>query len=122
MRYVSFIGITGMLLLLIAACKARSPSPSATAEQLQASFQKTDSATTQAVVQASVALQENRFTEAILIMDRVVQSQPINQEQKKAVDALIVQTRRAIQQNPKLDSPELYKAISDLMTRVHGEP
>jgi hypothetical protein len=54
-------------------------------------------------------------------MDRVVQTQPVDEAQKKAVDSLISQTRQAVQQNPKLDNPELYKAISDLMVRVHGE-
>jgi len=40
---------------------------------------------------------------------------------KKAVGTLIRQTRLAVQQNPKLNTPELYKAMSDLILRVHGE-
>ncbi|MBI3852341.1 MAG: hypothetical protein HY298_18960 [Verrucomicrobia bacterium] len=93
----------------------------ATAEQLQKSFEKADASLKQQVVEASTAFQASNYTQAIITMDRVVQTQPIDEAQKKAVDALIVQTRQAVQQNPKLDSPQLYKAMSDLMERVHGE-
>ena len=75
----------------------------------------------QEVVRAATALQTNNFVEAVHIMDRVVQAQPIDEAQKKAVDALIIQARQAVQQNPKLNTPELYKAMSELMVRVHGE-
>jgi len=54
-------------------------------------------------------------------MNRAIQTQLMDDAQKKAVDALIVQTRQAIKQNPKLDSPQLYQALSDLTVRVHGE-
>ena len=102
-------------------CSSKSEPASATAEQLQKSFQKAEPTIAQEVLQAGSALQARNYTEAILIMDRVVQSQPINDTQKKAVDALIIQTRQAVQRNPKLDSPQLYQAMSDLMVRVHGE-
>jgi len=49
------------------------------------------------------------------------ESQPIDEAQKQAVSVLIQQTRQAVKQNPKLNSPELYKAMSDLVVRVHGE-
>ena len=102
-------------------CNSKSQSATVTAEQLQKSFQKADPSISQQVLQAGSALQASNYTEAILIMDRVVQTQTINDTQKKAVDSLIIQTREAVQRNPKLDSPQLYKAMSDLMVRVHGE-
>ena len=93
----------------------------ATAEQLQKSFEKADASLKQQVAEAGTAFQASNYTQAILTMDQVVQTRPIDEAQKKSVDALIVQTRQAVQQNPKLDSPQLYKAMSDLMVRVHGE-
>jgi hypothetical protein len=54
-------------------------------------------------------------------MERVTRSQPVDEAQKQAVSVLIQQTRLAVKQDPKLNSPELYKAMSDLVTRVHGE-
>ena len=123
----AFVEHAGWLILaalaaaVAAGCGARSQSAKAAAEQLQKSFQKADAPTAEAVVQASTALRASNYTQAVLIMDRVVQTQPIDDAQKKAVDALIIQTRQAINQNPKLDSAQLYQALSDLMVRVHGE-
>jgi transcriptional regulator GlxA family with amidase domain len=99
----------------------KSQSAKATAEQLQKSFEKADASTKQEVVQAGEALQSSNYVAAIGIMNRVVRTQPIDEVQKKAVDALMIQTRQAVQQNPKLDSAELYKAMSELLVRVHGE-
>jgi len=110
-----------MTLAAASGCSSKGQPASITAEELQKSFQKAEPSVAQEVLQAGSALQASNYTEAILIMDRVVQTQPINDTQKKAVDALILQTRDAVQRNPKLDSPQLYKAMSELMVRVHGE-
>ncbi len=91
------------------------------AKQLQKSFEKANASIKQEVVQAGDALQAGDYARAMTIMNQVVQAQPIDEAQKKAVDALIIQTRQAVRQNPKLDSAELYKATSDLLVRVHGE-
>jgi hypothetical protein len=103
----------------IVGCGKRSSEPAR--EQLQRSFEKADAAIKQDIVQANTAFQAGDYTRAITIMDQVVQTQPINEAQKQAVDALIIQTRQAVQQNPKLNTPELYKATADLMLKVHGE-
>src|SRR5438105_4255376 len=107
---VSLIAMA-LFAVVVAGCSAKNQPVSVTAEKLQKSFQKADASVTQAVVEASTALQASNYTQAILIMDRVVQTQPIDETQKKAVDALIIQTRQAIEQNPKINSPQLYKAI-----------
>ncbi len=99
----------------------KSQSSKAAAEQLQKSFEKADPSLKQQVTEVSTAFQASNYNQAIIIMDRVVQTQPVDEAQKKAVDALIIQTRQAVEQNPKLNSPELYKAMSDLFVRVHGE-
>ena len=121
MKHLHSIIALGIVAITLTGCGAKSQSAKVTAEQLQKSFKKADASISAEVAQASTALQASNFTQAILIMDRVVQTQPIDEAQKKAVDALIVQTRKAVQQNPKLDTPQLYQAISDLMVRVHGE-
>ena len=90
-------------------------------EQLQNSFEKAAAPVKQEVVQATAAFQAGNYTQAILMMDRVVRSQPVDAAQKQAVDALIVQTRQAVHQDPKRDSPQLYKAMADLTLRLHGE-
>lgn len=107
-------------LTLLAAC-GRNPSGKPAAEQLQKSFEKAGVPLKQEIGQAAAAFTTSNYTQAILIMDRVVRAQVVNEAQKQAMDALIVQTRRAVQQNPKLDSPQLYKAMSDLTLRLHGE-
>ena len=100
-------------------CGKKSARPAT--EQLQQSFEKADAATKQDIVQANTAFQAGDYTRAIAVMDRVVQAQPIDAAQKQAVDALIIQTRQAAHQNPKLNTPELYKATEGLVLRVHGE-
>src|ERR1041384_3604412 len=109
------------LVVAAAGCRSKDQSAKAAAEELQKSFAKADASITQEVVQAGMALQESNYVQAMLIMNRVVQNQPVNEAQKKAVDTLIIQARQAIQRNPKIDGPELYKAMSDLTVRVHGE-
>ena len=127
MEMRAFVECAGWLILaaLVAAvaagCGARSQSAKAAAEQLQKSFQKADAPTAEAVVQASTALRASNYTQAVIIMDRVVQTQPIDAAQKKAVDALLIQIKKAIEQDAKLDSPELYQAMSELLVRAHGE-
>ena len=107
--------------LVTVGCGSGKQSDKVTAEQLQKSYQKADPSVSAEVAQAGTALKASNYTHAVAIMNRVVQTQPVNDAQKKAVDALIIQTRKAVEQNPKLNSPELYQALSDLMVRVHGE-
>lgn len=99
----------------------RNPSAKAAAEQLEKSFAKSEADLKQEVVRAGTALQTSNYAQALQIMDRVVQAKPIDEAQKQAVDALILQARRAAERDPKINSPELYKAMSELMVRVHGE-
>jgi hypothetical protein len=103
----------------VVGCGKKSAKPAT--EQLQQSFEKADAAIKEEIVQANSAFRAGDYTGAIAVMDRVVQSQPIDEAQKQAVDALILQTRQAVQQNPKLNTPELYKASAELMQKVHGE-
>ena len=102
-------------------CGAKKHPSQVAAEELQRSFLTTNASMTNEIVQASNALQASNYIAAILIMDRVVQARVIDDAQKKAVDTLIIQTRQAVERNPKLNSPQLYQALSDLQLRVHGE-
>src|SRR5437667_9282020 len=121
MKQVAWLVATAVAAVAATGCGAKNPSPKVAAEQLQKSFQKADASIPEDVVQASTALQASNYTQAVIIMDRVVQAQPIDAAQKKAVDALIIQTRKAIEENPKLNTPQLYQAMSDLSVRVNGE-
>jgi len=40
----------------------------------------------------------------------------------KPVEALVLQVREATAKDPKLATPQLHKATSDLILKVHGEP
>jgi hypothetical protein len=102
-------------------CGGSKTSPKIAAEQLQKSFEKADAASREGVAQAATALQAGDYTQAILAMDQVAQTAQADAAQKEAVGTLIRQTRQAVQQDPKLNTPELYKAMSDLVTHVHGE-
>jgi hypothetical protein len=55
-------------------------------------------------------------------MNQVVQVQAVDAGQKKAVDALVLQVRNATAKDPRLATPQLHKAMSDLILKVHGEP
>jgi hypothetical protein len=91
------------------------------AEHLQKSFEKADAPSREGVAQATSAMEAGDYTGAILAIDRVAQGIQVDAAQKQAVGELIRQTRQAVQQDPKLNTPELYKAMSDLVMRVHGE-
>ena len=99
----------------------RKPTPKATAEQLQKSFAKSEAPQQELVSQATTALQAGDFTGAMVTLERAVQLRPADAAQKQAVGQLILQTRLAIQQDPKLNTPQLYQAMDKLITRVHGE-
>jgi len=120
MKQAGWMIAVAVVVVAVVGC-SKSQSAKAAAEQLQKSFEKADAAIKQDIVQANTAFQAGDYTHAITVMDRVVQTQPIDEAQKQAVAALIIQTRKAVEQNPKLNSPELYKALSDLFVRVHGE-
>lgn len=105
---------------MMAGC-GKNQSPEVAAEQLQQTYEKADAPIKQDVAQATAALRSGDYASAIIAMDRVTRSQPVDEAQKEAVSVLIQQTRQAVKQNPKLNSPELYKAMADLVTRVHGE-
>lgn len=107
--------------LALTGCGRSGNSANATAEQLQQSYAHADAPVKQEVSQVSAALNAGNYTAAIVTMNRVAQMQPANDAQKQAVGALLRQTRLAVQQNPKLNNPELYKATSELILRVHGE-
>jgi hypothetical protein len=118
-----FVWIALLVLAALAptGCGRGKTSPKIAAEQLQKSFAKADAASREGVAEAASALQAGDYTQAILAMDRVAQGTQADAAQKEAVGNLIRQTRQAVQQDPKLNTPELYKAMSDLITRVHGE-
>jgi hypothetical protein len=113
--------LTVAIVTAVAGCSAKRQAASVTAEQLEKSFQTADAATTNAVVQATAALQGSDYTRAVTIMNQAVQGQNMDDAQKKAVDALLIQTRKAVEQNPKLNNAQLYEAMSSLLVRVHGE-
>lgn len=110
---------TSIVAVVMVGCGRKADQPAT--EQLQQSFEKADAAIKQEIGQANAAFQAGDYTRAITVMDRVVQTQPIDAAQKQAVDALIIQTRKAAHRDPKLNTPELYKATEDLVLRVHGE-
>ena len=115
--------ISVLLLATVApmGCGGAKNSAKTTAEQLQKSFERADASSKEGVAQAASALQSGDYTQALLAMDRVAQGTQVDAAQKQAVDNLIRQTRQAVQQDPKLNTPELYKATADLIMRVHGE-
>jgi outer membrane protein assembly factor BamD (BamD/ComL family) len=105
---------------VLAGC-GKSRSPEAAAQQLQQTYEMAEAPVKQDVAQATAALRSGDYAAAIIMMDRVTRTQPVSEAQKQAVGVLIQQTRQAVKQNPELNSPELYKAMSDLVIRVHGE-
>ena len=116
-----WIAAAVLAVVAMSGCSRNGLSPQATAEALQKSFAKADPDVKQEVAQAGAALQAGDYTRALIAMDRAAQARPVDAEQKKAVGFLIQQTRQAVQQNPKLNTPELYQATADLILRVHGE-
>ena len=121
MKHVAWIAVLMLAAVAPTGCGGSKTSPQIAAEQLQKSFAKADAPSREGVAQVATALQSGDYTRAILTMDRVAQAAQVDAAQKKAVGTLIRQTRLAVQQNPKLNTPELYKAMSDLILRVHGE-
>lgn len=114
--------------VMVGGCGSKHSSDKAAAEQLQKSFEKADAPIKEQVVQASAALQAQNYAQALAAMDRVVQTRPVvdgravlDAAQKQAIENLVKQTRQAVQQNPNLNTPELYKKTADLILRVHGE-
>ena len=112
-----------MLLLIATALSgcSRKPTSEATAEQLKQSFAKAEAPQQDLVAQAGAALKSGDYTRALQTVDRAVQLRPADAAQKQAVGQLILQTRQAVQKDPKLNTPQLYKAMADLIQSTHGE-
>lgn len=121
MKHLAWIAVLMLAAVAPTGCGSGKTSAKVAAEQLQKSYEKADASSREAVAQAAAALQSGDYTQAILAMDRVAQTKQVDAAQKEAVGTLILQTRQAVQQDPSLNTPELYKAMSDLITRVHGE-
>jgi len=121
MQHLAWIAVLMLATVVPIGCGGGKTSPKIAAEQLQKSFAKADASSREGVAQVASALHSGDYTRAILIMDRVAQATQVDAVQKKAVGTLIRQTRQAVQQDPHLNTPELYKAMSDLIVRVHGE-
>lgn len=113
--------VSGMIIAVVGVAGCSKSSDKLVTEQLNQSFEKADAAVKQEVVQVNTAFQVGDYTRAISLMDQVVKNQTIDAAQKQAVNTLIIQTRQAAQQNPKLNTPELYKATEALMLSAHGE-
>lgn len=113
--------VIGMIIAVVGVAGCSKSSDKLVTEQLNQSFEKADAAVKQEVVQVNTAFQAGDYTRAISLMDQVVKNQTIDAAQKQAVNTLIIQTRQAAQQNPKLNTPELYKATEALMLSAHGE-
>lgn len=105
---------------LLTGC-GKAPTPEATAEKLKESFAKAEAAQQELVTQATAALKTGDYNRAITTMDRAVQMRPADAAQKQAVGQLILQTRQAVQKDPRLNTPQLYKAMADLIHSTHGE-
>ena len=121
MKHLAWIAVLMLAAVAPAGCGSGKTSAKVAAEQLQKSFEKADASSREGVAQAAAAVQSGDYTQAILAMDRVAQTKQVDAAQKEAVGTLILQTRQAVQQDPRLNTPELYQAMSDLITRVHGE-
>lgn len=121
MNRVMWITAVALAVVAVGGCSRKSQSAKLAAEQLERSFAKADASITQQVAQASTALQAGNYSQAILTMHQVVQTPPVDPAQKQAVGTLIHQTRQAIQRNPQLNTPQLYKAMSELVERTYGE-
>jgi Flp pilus assembly protein TadD len=106
--------------VLLTGC-GKNPTPEATAEKLKESFARADAPQQELVSQATAALQSGDYTRALTTMDRAVQMRPADAAQKQAVGQLILQTRQAVQRDPRLNTPQLYKAMADLIHSTHGE-
>ena len=105
---------------LLPGCGKR-PTPDATAEKLKQSFATAEAPQQELVTQAAAALKSGDYTRAVTTLDRAVQLRPADAAQKQAVGQLILQTRQAVQKDPKLNTPQLYKATADLIHSTHGE-
>ncbi|MBM3847250.1 MAG: hypothetical protein FJ405_13330 [Verrucomicrobia bacterium] len=94
----------------------------AAGRQLTESFAKAEAPVKQEVARVNTALQAGDYQQAIAMMNQIVRVQAVDGAQKKAVDALVLQVREATAKDPKLATPQLHKATSDLILKVHGEP
>lgn len=100
---------------------SKEPSNKVVAQQLQTSFAGADVPVKDDVIQAAHAVQAGNYAAAVASMDRAVQKQPMSEAQRQAVAVFIGHTRKAIEQSPNLNSPQTYKALSDLTLHTFGE-
>lgn len=106
---------------LLTSCGKKELSLEQTSEELGRSFQTSKPEVKDSIMQAQSAIQSSNYLAAVTILSQTVTPTTITEPQKKAVDAVILQTRSATTRNPSLDSAELHKALADLLAKAHGE-
>ena len=88
---------------------------------LNESFQKAEPAIKTEAAKAGTALRRQNYTEAVHILNALVDQGKVNPAQRKAIGQAIGHTLKIIDQHPHLDNPALYKAMSELIRKTHGE-
>jgi negative regulator of replication initiation len=121
--------VAAALVIALVGCSKKRVDASA---ELQEGFREAQPEVQQEVQKVAADLQSGKYAEAVAAMNRALwvqqqqqlqarQAAALSEQQKRAAEAVILQTRQALQQNPNLNSPQLHKAMSDLILRTHGE-
>ena len=117
LTHIGWLMALAIVAVTVVGCGKKSAKPAT--EQLQQSFEKADAAIKEEVVQANTAFQAGDYTGAIAVMDRVVQTQPIDEAQSRLWTRLSFRPdkpRSRIRNSTRRNCEP-----ADLMNKVHGE-
>lgn len=111
-----FVAI-GSALLAMSACKQKSNDAS---QPLTQSFEAAEPATKQAIQSVSTHLKSGNYTEAAKSLVPVLNQTSFTPDQKRAIGLALDQMNKAVQENPTLDTKEMYDLRQRMFRAVHN--
>ena len=87
---------------------------------LRQAFAQAPDAVRRQAAKADAALRATNYLECLTTLDLMLSQDTLSENQKSAVKQVFGQVSKAVNKNPTLDSPKLFKARSDLMQKLYG--
>jgi hypothetical protein len=120
---VSHAGFQALLLTvaLVVSATGCGKESSAAGGGLEQGFAQADAAVREEIVKVAAAIKVQDYVAAVTLLDRMLREHKLTETEQTATRKAFGEINQAVVANPGLDSPEFFRARSELMKRLYGE-
>ena len=122
MKLLTMLSLLIVPALVLCAVSCQKEAQVDATQPLQQSFQKAEPEVKKAIETVNTSLKAGNYTEATRALSSVVTDRPMTEAQKQAVGVALQQVNRAIEQNPALDTQEMYNLRAKMFQAVQSGP